>query len=264
MNNLICDMHVHTKFSCDSDANLEAYCLQAIEKGLHAICFTEHVDHNKNDYGYGYYNAEGFFKEFLPLKEKFQDKLTLLSGIEFSEPHLYQDELSELSKLPYDFILGSVHYWYQDMFPSSMVKADIPVKTCYEHYWSEVLAAIKAGGFDVLAHLDFPKRYYHELIIDSDKLHQICGEMARNDICLELNTSSLRKNAAEAMPDRELLSIYQSCGGKYITIGSDAHSADELSADYLYAKKLIDYFGFEEVIFKRRSKCPPLVRREST
>ena len=253
MNNLICDMHVHTKYSCDSNAELEAYCLEAIQKGIGTICFTEHIDYNKNDYGYGYYNAEEFFKDFLYVKEKYSG-LNILCGIEFAEPHLYQDKLLEYLKLPYDYILGSIHFCYKDMFITQMLKARISAKICYEHYWNEVLAAIKTGGFDCLGHIDFPKRYYNELILDSDKLHEICSEMVQNNICLEINTSSLRKNMTESMPDKEILSIYKACGGKYVTVGSDAHSVDELTSDYSHAKNLIDFFNLEEIIFNKRKK----------
>jgi len=252
MKNLICDMHVHSKYSCDSDIELEAYCLGAIQKGIHAICFTEHIDYNVNDYGYGYYNSQEFFNTFSYLKEKYKSTLTILCGIEFAEPHLYQDKFLEYSKLPYDYILGSIHFWYKDMFPTRMIKAEVSAKVCYEYYWNEVLAAVNIGGFDALAHIDFPKRYYNQLIINTDKLHEICNKMVQNNICLEINTSSLRKNVIESMPDKEILSMYKSCGGKYITIGSDAHNVDELSADNVYAKNLIDYFDFIKVIFTQR------------
>ena len=256
---MICDMHVHTKYSYDSDVELESYCLEAINKGIRAICFTEHIDNNINDYGYGYYNANEFFENFLAIKEKYKAELNLLCGIEFAEPHLYQDNLMEYIKLPYDYILGSIHFWYKDMFPTHMLKAEISAETCYEYYWDEVLAAVKVGGlkvggFNALAHIDFPKRYYDKLLLNVDKLQEICNELVKNDICLEINTSSLRKNSTESMPDKEILSIYKSCGGKYITVGSDAHNVDELSADYAYAKNLIYYYAFEEIIFKQRNK----------
>jgi histidinol-phosphatase (PHP family) len=248
----ICDMHVHTKYSCDSDAELEAYCLEAIKKGISAICFTEHVDYNVNDYGYGYYSADEFFADFLHVKEKYGAELDILCGVEFSEPHLYQDELSKYANMPYDYILGAVHYVYSDIFIGQMPGAGISAEVCYEHYWDEILSAVKVGGFDCLGHIDFPKRYYNKIIIDSDKLHEICSVMVRNDICLEINTSSLRKNIEESMPDREILSIYKSCGGKYITVGSDAHSTSELAADYSYAKNLIEFFDLKEIVFERK------------
>ena len=252
MTHAICDMHTHTKHSCDSQAELEAYCARAVEAGVRALCFTDHVDCNPNDDGKGYYNPEAFFGDFLHVKEKYRGRLTLLCGIEFAEPHLYRAELSRLSALPYDFILGSIHFWYRDMFPSRLVKAGISAELCYERYWDAVLAAVQAGGFDCLAHIDFPKRYYNQLIIDPDKLHEICNTMAQNHICMEINTSTLRKNMAEPMPGRDILAIYRSCGGRYITVGSDAHHPDDLAAGNSHARELIDYFGFEEVIFIQR------------
>ena len=258
MTHSVCDLHVHTKHSADSRAELEAYCIQALQTGVDTLCFTDHIDYNPNDTGKGLYEPDVFFSEFLPLQEKYSGQLTLLCGVEFAEPHLYREQLSMYSRLPYDFILGSLHFWYRDMFVSLMVKAGIPAELCYEYYWDEVLAAVKAGGFDSLAHIDFPKRYYGSLIIDRDKLHAICTEIVRNQICMEINTSSLRKNLDETMPGRDILSIYKSCGGKYVTVGSDAHHPDDLAAGNAQARELIDYFGFEELIFIQRKAQEPL------
>jgi len=251
-NSLICDMHVHTEFSCDSDALIEDYCLAAIDKGVHTICFTEHVDYNINDSGYGYYDADAFFKEFSEMKEKYKNRIELLSGLEFSELHLYTDKLAEFELFPYDYLMCSIHYWYKDMFPSLMVKENIPIEMCCEYYWNEVLAAVKQGGFDCLGHIDFPKRYYKKICVNQAKLDEICVVMADKNICLEINTSSLRNGLTEAMPDDEILSIYTSCGGKYVTIGSDAHITNDLSADYQYAKELINRHNLREAVFRNR------------
>jgi len=254
MTRVACDLHVHTKYSADSQAELEAYCAQAIERGVQSLCFTDHVDSNPNDDGKGFYDPDVFFGDFLQVKEKYRKRLTVLCGMEFAEPHLYRDKLAAFSKLPYDFILGSIHFWYRDMFPSLLVKTGVPAEVCYEHYWDAVLAAVKAGGFDSLAHIDFPKRYYGRLVLDEEKLREICSELVKNQICMEINTSTLRKNMAEPMPGRDILSIYKSCGGRYVTFGSDAHHPDDLAAGRAQAKALIDYFGFEEVIFVQRHK----------
>ena len=62
------------------------------------------------------------------------------------------------------------------------------------------------GCFDCVAHLDFPKRYYNKLIYSEEKLSQILDIIIK-EICLEINTSSLRKRIGSAMPDRDMLSF---------------------------------------------------------
>lgn len=259
MKKIICDLHVHSKYSCDSQAELEGYCLEAIDKGINIVCFTEHLDGNPVDRGYDYYKRQEFVNDFLLLKEKYKDKVMLLCGLEFSEPHLYQDSLSAYSLLPYDFILGSVHYWYQDMNPSQMVREAVPVDICFDYYWKAVLETAKAGGFDCLGHIDFPKRYYNHLLYDRDMVYEICKALVKNNIYLEINTSPIRRGMNVSMPDRDILSIYKDCGGKFVTIGSDAHSVHDLGADNEYAKALIKELDLVEVVFINRK--PYLVKQ---
>ena len=253
MNNPICDMHIHTRFSCDSDVDLEDYCLAAIQKGVDVICFTDHLDSNPADLGYGYYDAKKYFNEYYFVKEKYSEKLTILCGIEFGDPHMYQDIFFEYMSMDFDYILATIHFWYKDLYPSVMVDSGVPIDICYEYYWDEVLQAVKAGGFDCLGHMDFPKRYYKGMVYDPDKISEIFRVMIANTISLEINTSNLRQQMTETMPDKELLSIYKESGGKYVTIGSDAHETESLSDGNNYAKKLIDFFGFEEVYFSKRA-----------
>ena len=256
MTDRICDMHVHTRYSCDSTVSMETYCRAAIEKGVGILCFTDHLDLNPVDECYGHYNAEKQFGEFLKVKEKYGDRLTLLCGIEFGDPHIYQDILAEYSKLNYDFILGPVHFWYENLYPARMIEIGITADMCYEYYWNEVRLAIEAGGFDCLGHMDFPKRYYLELEFDPDKIAGILKEMIRKNISLEINTSSLRYGLTGTLPDKELLAVYKECGGEIITIGSDAHKLEYLAAGREHARGLIGYFGFTEVYYKNRTPHP--------
>jgi len=256
MTNLLCDMHIHTVHSADSVLSLEDYCEKAVRRGAHAICFTDHVDLNPNDPGYGKYDVDAFFSEFLHAKEKYRDRLTVLGGIEFGEPHIYKEEFARYSALDFDFVMGVIHFWYKDMFTSAMVRTGVPAEECYDIYWKEVLAAVTAGGFDCLGHMDFPKRYYKKVLYDPDMIAEICTVMARNNISLEINTSSLRRGVPEAMPDKDLLPIYKSCGGKYLALGSDSHKLDDLLAGIPYAKELVAYYGFEEVIYEKRIPRP--------
>jgi histidinol-phosphatase (PHP family) len=99
---LICDMHVHTKYSCDSGSEMDDLCAEALRKGVHTVCFTDHIDCNCHDSGYEFYNPERFFADFTEAKEKYKGRLTLLCGIEFAEVHLYPDKLARYTPMPYD------------------------------------------------------------------------------------------------------------------------------------------------------------------
>lgn len=247
------DLHVHTKFSCDSEALLEAYISKAMEDGCKEICFTDHVDLNPDDYGCNYYSPEKFFSCYHPLQEKYGEKINILAGIEFGEPHLYYEKLQELSKYPYDFIIGSIH-WIGDMFPCQKVREQYAAKEFFTLYWKEVLKTVKTGGFDSLGHIDFPKRYYGEIYYTEDVINEIFKYLLDKGLVMEINTSSLRKGHMETMPGRELLEIYKANGGEYVTIGSDAHTMEDLGADYDRAKALATEVGLQEVVYRKRER----------
>ena len=57
------------------------------------------------------------------------------------------------------------------------------------------------------------------------------------------------------MPGRELLEIYKANGGKYVTIGSDAHVVEDVGEDYVMAKSLLEEVELQEVVYKQRQRC---------
>ena len=65
------DLHVHSKYSTDNDADPEETVMQAIELGLHGIAFTEHY----------YYGAS---EPVEVLKDKYKDSIMIFRGVEFS------------------------------------------------------------------------------------------------------------------------------------------------------------------------------------
>ena len=247
---MVTDFHVHTEMSCDSEAKISEYIDIAKRKKVDAVCFTDHVDFNLIDEGYHYYNPDNFFDYYSKFCSDPDIGVDIHAGIEFSEPHLYGNELEKLKKYPYDFIIGSVHY-VGDLFPSQTVREQYTAKEFYELYWKEVYKCVLFGGFDCLGHIDFPKRYYGELYYQEELIREIFQIMLQKNIILEINTSSLRKGLTTTMPSDELLEIYKHCGGNYITIGSDAHVAEDLAANNAEAQKLADQYELKNVIFKK-------------
>jgi len=247
------DLHVHTEFSCDSEAKMERCAEEALSKGITTLCFTDHVDLNPNDYGYNYYAPDRYFENYRKVRDKYEGRVILLSGIEFGEPHLYADKLKELSACPYDYIIGSIH-WIGDMFPCQKVREQYSAKAFYTLYWEEVLKTVKQGGFDALGHIDFPKRYYGEIYYEEAKVREIFQYLLDKDMVIEINTSSLRKGHSETMPGDELLALYKDCSGRYVTIGSDAHEVQDVGADGNVARELLRKYKLQEVIYEQRKR----------
>lgn len=50
------------------------------DKGITTICFTDHVYLNKNDYGYNYYSADGFWKKISEIKSNENQGIEILAG----------------------------------------------------------------------------------------------------------------------------------------------------------------------------------------
>lgn len=65
------DLHVHSKYSGDNDSEPEEMIIQAIERGLFGIAFTEH---------YSYEASEPVEQ----LGEKYKDMISILRGVELS------------------------------------------------------------------------------------------------------------------------------------------------------------------------------------
>lgn len=244
------DCHVHSVFSPDSLQPMQGQCERALELGLDGLCFTEHLDFDA--LSLGYYNPQAYFNEISRLRDVYAGRLDILSGLEFSEPHLHPRELEQAQNRPYDFILGSVHYWMGALFPSEMQDMGLNPADCFARYWEQMRLMMQCGGFDCAAHLDFPKRYFRCLEFDPGMLGGIFSAMTANGIVLEINTSSLRKGLADTLPGEDLLRRYIAAGGEYVTLGSDAHTAEELYADVPQAQALAQRLGLQVVRFAGR------------
>ncbi|MHB8881988.1 MAG: PHP domain-containing protein [Thermodesulfovibrionales bacterium] len=65
------DLHIHSRFSSDNDADPEESVLQAISRQLHGIAFTEHYS----------YEASAPVEK---LREKYRGSIIIFRGVEFS------------------------------------------------------------------------------------------------------------------------------------------------------------------------------------
>ncbi|MGI5874788.1 MAG: histidinol-phosphatase HisJ family protein [Bacillota bacterium] len=255
------DTHTHSlDFSGDAVSYMEEMCRAAVAKGLKRICFTEHVDFDPHYDDSIPFDPERYRRFIETMRDKFGGEIEILKGIEVGEPHVYPKEYEAVLKADdYDMVIASVHYvilplglhWTghrgEDIFTYA-------VPRIYRRYYEDILAVAKLGGFDVLGHFDYPKRYLNIDAEEDELFEESLRALLKNGGILEINTSPLRKGCGETAPGRKILDLYRSLGGSRLTVGSDAHEVRDIAADFSAGFAMAE--GFETGYFRQRRFVP--------
>ena len=259
---MTCDLHIHSRYSFDGVAPLEEICQSAREYGVDIIALTDHCDMLDGPEGISaYLSCEQELKQAWEQLDK--SGLQVLYGVELGNPHEFpQQTKAFLSGRSFDFIIGSIHF-----LPNGSDIYKLPYRTPEEiddmfrqHFISmEKLAAY--GGFDTLAHLDYPIRKLQGKIPDTGMLpyreliEPILERLVQKGIALEINTRGTYDWQNRVGPEDWVLRRYRELGGQYVTIGSDAHVAKYVGAGFTEAAAALKRTGFDSyTIYKNR--CP--------
>ena len=78
--------------------------------------------------------------------------------------------------------------------------------------------------------------------------------MIKNNTSLEINASTVWKGYGFTMPSEELIRLYYECGGRLITVGSDAHSADNVGGGIAETYGMLKRVGFKTVTAIKNGK----------
>lgn len=263
-----CDYHIHSAYSFDGDpsATPTAICEEAINRGFTDIAITDHLEANSDVEGlYPPYQAKAAFDAIMQAKELFGKKLNITYGIEIGQANQYPDVANGfISEFPVEFVLCSVHSLrgMQDFFfldYPAMPEGEI--QRLYFAYLDEVIEIINSTSrVDSIAHITYPHRYIAQagLTFDAscfaDKLSEVFGLMISKEIALEINSSTHAKGLGFTMPTADILSIYRECGGRLITLGSDAHTVSAMGGSIPYAVELAKSVGLDSALVVRNSQ----------
>jgi histidinol-phosphatase (PHP family) len=249
------DLHVHTEWSYDAPyGSMERSCARAIEIGLPAIAFTEHADFVTVHEGQHCVEIDGYLDAIEHCRSRFKD-LRILSGVELGEPHWFPKETaSVLGAAELDRVLGSVHCVRLggEIVDASQFKfrpaSELPAMT--REYYRELVTMVESPQpFEVLAHLDYPKRYWPEGMHsyrDEDfeaELRAVLEAAVHRGCILEVNTT--RGEAGKLCPGPTVLRWWHELGGEAVTLGSDAHDPDRIAAGFEAAQHVIESAGFK-------------------
>ncbi|MBE6565335.1 MAG: DUF4298 domain-containing protein [Ruminococcaceae bacterium] len=267
---MLADMHTHSESSHDSVERIERMRERQREKGIGLFAVTDHFDTDSfTDYDV-----------FTPIEKacKTARRLTadgdipeVFAGVEISEGFWHPDVYEKVMGLcDYDVIIGSVHCVKYKELTKAYSKIDfshMPEQTILEYidaYFDDMMTMLDTEDFDVLAHLTCPLRYINGIYKRSigiehflPKIDAILKTIINRGIALEVNTSSFDL-LGDFMPSADLLKRYYDMGGYLITLGSDAHTAEQAARHFDKAVEVVCEIGFQHIYYYHRRRPFPL------
>lgn len=259
---MLCDLHSHSLFSYDGakDALPAAMCEQALRCGITDLAITDHMDINflvENLYTpYRYDEAKAAIEA---AAEQYRGKLNLIRGVELGNPHHYPYTAARwLHDHPYDLVIGSLHELRGEDEISHVDYSGWSVDEMMAYLGRcirENLEILNWGHIDILAHLTYPHRYFKrkagldriDYSLFRDDLSRLFERMMELDVCLELNVSALWQGYGFPLTHPDVLKQYYDCGGRLVTIGSDAHTPSNLGRCVADGLAILQDIGFSHV-----------------
>ncbi|AGZ42884.1 histidinol-phosphatase (PHP family) protein [Actinoplanes friuliensis DSM 7358] len=246
--------------------DMEQSCARAVELGLPAIAFTEHLDHTvwridadspyRSDHLAALLDADGLLTPppfdaagYLAAVERCRERfpqLRIHSGLELGEPHRHAGQIARvLAAGRFDRLLGSLHTLPDQgafaepwgIYPHR--DADEVVRA----YLADVVTMVSTSElFSVLAHIDYPVRSWpagagpFDPARFEEEFRWALRATAQSGRALEVNTR-LPLHAT-------VLTWWHQEGGDAITFGSDAHLPALVGHGFREAADLAEAHGF--------------------
>ncbi len=256
------DSHVHSDNSPDGSHRITLLCETAVERGFSGISITDHCETNEYEKGQFELRMKQSIFETRMARHIFHGKLSVSIGIELGQPMdnlLIADRALNLGD--YDFILAAHHGLLGMGDFCNMDFSQVDVYPMLDRYYQQLYDVASWGGFHVLAHMTYPLRYItgiQGIPVDMDRYDEVIDEilrvLAQNGKGLELNVSGLRHPLGDTIPNIRYFKRFRELGGEAVTIGSDAHRAEEVGLCIADGMELLESVGYRYFSFYRRGK----------
>ena len=228
------DFHMHSTVSYDGHNTPEEMVQAAEKRGLEIMCFTDHLDYTPAYPDRRMVFDEGTYrKTYSSIKS---DKVQILHGMEFGMlPNNARQLEEDLKMYPFDYVLGSCHFidGLDPYFPEYWVGKT--QEQAERLYFEELLECIRVhDNFDVCSHLTYISKtrcnpVKRPIVYGMYKslVDEILKTLVKKEKGLEVNTSGLN-SCGVFLPDEPYLQRFKELGGRIVTVGSDAHTADRV------------------------------------
>lgn len=249
------DYHTHSQYS-DGIHTYNDLIQSAIDKGIEEIGFSDHLCLHYPEWAVPEAKFNHLKQDIINIKNK-KTPLRVKFGLEVDYIEGSANEIKRyIERFPVDYIIGSVHYiksWNFDTNPADYENVDID--WFYREYYRLIQETARSGLFDIIGHIDVPKKFGHYPSFDLQPFYEQTAKVfAESDVVIEINTGGLDKPCGEFYPGNDFL---KQCY-KYhvpVTLGSDAHSADEIARYFDQAVTLLKQIGYRQIaVFTNRKR----------
>lgn len=246
---MLVDLHSHTTFSDGRSTHAEMV-EAAIEKGIGVYGIADHLCFHNNPWTIKPHLFEEMRATFDNLKAN-TTSVKILFGMEVDYVRGCESRVRQLkAENRWDYIIGSVHYigdWNIDSNAADWEGKD--VDATYTKYLELLEEMVDTGLYNIVAHLDLPKKYGHYTSIDFTDRYRAIGEKIRaNNMAFEINTNGRIKPCNDFYPHRDIVELYHQLGVD-VTLGSDAHHRDNVGQFFDEAVAMLREVGYSRICY---------------
>jgi histidinol-phosphatase (PHP family) len=267
---MIVDYHTHSRLCRHAQGDLEEYIQKAVWLGLDEIACSDHAPLPGNYDARHRMTVEEFHADYATvvseLTEKYAKKIRIRRAIEIDHLDWATDWNQKfIAENDFDFVLGSVHFvgprgQERPLFGPEYGRDEL--ESLCEGYYLAIADSVKSGMFDIISHFDIIKKFGSFTSKRVDQLIVEAMTQIKNaGICIEINTSGLRKPEKEMYPSERILAIARELQIP-LTIGSDAHTPEDVGRDFDTIVDLVEAYGRGKIsLFDKRERTEVKISR---
>lgn len=272
---MLTDYHTHTWRCGHATGTMEQYAEAAIARGITELGLTDHLwlywlpeSERSREWAIPESMYDEHYAEMVALRDRYRGRLNVRVSVEadFVEGHA-RELHTILGRYEFDYVLGSVHFmdgWMIDAPEYQHVYREKRVVEIYRRYYENVRRALETGEFDVLAHLDLPKKFGYLPEEDLQELTElVLDDISAAGVVVEVSTAGLRKPIGEIYPSEGLLHG-MAARNIPIVLSSDAHDPSEVGYAYDTSLELVRRLGWTQLAtFEGRHRTMREIRERS-
>lgn len=251
--------HSHTQY-CDGHASMETMALAAIAEGFTHYGFSPHSPIPiSSPCNMSFESVPAYLAEAERIRKLYGTRCRFYTGMEID--YLGPDwgpSTDYFQELPLDYRIGSVHFipsqdgeltdidGHYDRFRQKMEEVfHEDIRYVVDTFYSQSLAMIESGGFDILGHLDKigHNASQYKPGIENETFYRahtsdMIDAISASGVIVELNTKAYAEHL-RMFPSPSVLRELMRRGVR-ITVNSDAHHPEAVNSSRLQGLAMID------------------------